>query len=70
MENDNLNGKEQRFYEDGTVMQEYTLQDGKPHGQMLMYNRSGKVYQQTSWAHGEQTGICKDFFEDGTIYKE
>lgn len=64
------NGKVTDYYDDGGVLNEVFLVEGKRHGEYRAYYRSGNLWTEGSYADDLKDGIFKVLNEDGTFQSE
>ena len=62
---DLANGVKKEYDDNGTVVKEYELKDGKLHGEMKFFFPNGKIQEISTFLNGKRNGLCKRFNEEG-----
>src|SRR5689334_13749175 len=62
---DEIVGKYQRYYENGTVMLEGSFEDGEKSGLFVEYHENGKPARKLSYINGLRHGRVEVFNDDG-----
>lgn len=55
--------------QDGTLIEEYTIVNGKKNGQGWVYYPDGIVKVESNYKNGEQHGITRWFYRNGNVYE-
>jgi antitoxin component YwqK of YwqJK toxin-antitoxin module len=58
------------YYETGELKTEIPLKDGKVHGIVKLYDKSGFLRQEQSWQMGKKRGIFKTYAKSGALIEE
>ncbi|MDR0606549.1 MAG: hypothetical protein LBG80_19940 [Bacteroidales bacterium] len=64
------NGKKTEYYYDGVVKTEYTLLNGKFHGQTKSYYSNGNLKKTGNYSNGKENGLFKEYDENGNLKLE
>jgi antitoxin component YwqK of YwqJK toxin-antitoxin module len=64
------NGRKTEYYYDDVVQLEYTLKDGKIHGEIKVYHENGNLKKVGNYKNGVENGLFKEFDEFGSIEVE
>lgn len=62
--------REAHYYEDGALMMEGPLKDGKRQGEWKAYFPDGKLQSTGFFEQGKRTGPSKVFWSSGNLYME
>jgi len=65
-----INGKVIEHRENGTVLREMTIRDGRENGIEKEYFEDGKLHVETNVLDGNAHGISKMYNENGKLYME
>lgn len=63
-------GKEQKYTENGTLLEEFTHSKGELHGTYSKFFMDGKLYHSIDYKNGKKEGKVVDYFDDGNIQTE
>ncbi len=67
---DPLNGPKKEYYQNGKVMKEYTLKDGKIEGSYRTYDELGRLVSDQYCRGGVPDGFMKTFYPSGQLKSE
>lgn len=61
-----LDGVEQRFRVDGSLIQEGVWRKGLKHGPWNFFDEQGRHERSEHWVHGERSGVWTEYHSDGS----
>lgn len=70
LQSDPLNGPKKEYYQNGKVMKEYTLKDGKIEGSYRTYDMLGRLVSDQYCKNGVPDGSLKTYYPGGQLKSE
>ncbi len=65
-----INGRVIEYFENGNVLREMTIRDGRENGIEREYYENGKLRVETNVINSQADGLSKLYNEDGKLYME
>ena len=62
---DVIDGEHSYMHGDGELWQKYTLKDGKPEGEWVLYHSNSQMSVYRKYENGSKEGIWKSWHDDG-----